>query len=286
VLAGGGDLPRRIAEAVEAGGRRAVVIGIAGEAERPPPRMMRPFHMLRWGEVGRLLDLLQREGASELVFAGRIVSRPTLSDLRPDFGALRLMPRIVRLLAGGDHHVLSAVAALFEEHGYRLLGPLEAAPALAMPEGPLAGRAPGAAIQADLELAARAARTIGALDIGQAAVAVGGRVVAVEGAEGTDGLLARLGALRAERRIPGKGGVLVKCAKPQQDLRLDPPAIGPDTAERAAAAGLAGIGVEARRTVVAGRAETAAAFERRGLFLIGLPPAGAIAAPADLFGGG
>ena len=90
-----------------------------------------------------------------------------------------------------------------------------------------------------------------ATHIGQAAVAIGGRVVALEGVEGTDGLLERVKALRANGRIAGIGrGVLVKCAKPGQELRADLPTIGPATIARAHAAGLAGVAVEAERAFV------------------------------------
>ncbi len=156
-----------------------------------------------------------------------------------------------------------------------LIGPLDVAPELALSEGFVTGTAPPDAI-AGIGKAAEAARLIGRLDIGQAAVAVGGRVVAVEDAGGTDGLLDRVAALRASGRIAPRGGVLVKCPKPQQDLRLDPPAIGPVTADNARRAGLDGVAGEAGRTLLAGRDETIGAFRRSGLFLCGLQPAGPV----------
>jgi DUF1009 family protein len=122
-----------------------------------------------------------------------------------------------------------------------------------------------------LQKAVQAARLIGSLDIGQAAVAVGGRVVAVEDAGGTDGLLERVSALRMAGRIGAKGGVLVKCMKPHQDTRLDLPTLGPMTAEAALRAGLDGVAGEAGRSLLAGREQTVEAFRRAGLFLLGLP---------------
>jgi UDP-2,3-diacylglucosamine hydrolase len=156
-----------------------------------------------------------------------------------------LWPMVLRLLGAGDDRVLRAVAAVFEEFGVRLVSPLEVAPDLAVPQGLLIGRRPGPKLMADLRLAAEAARRLGDLDIGQGAVAVGGRVVAVEGAEGTDGLLERVAALRRSGRIAPSGGVFVKCMKPGQDPRLDVPAIGAASADTAKAAGLDGVAVEA-----------------------------------------
>ena len=79
--------------------------------------------------------------------------------------------------------------------------------------------------------------------------------------------------LRKAGTIPKTGGVLVKCLKPQQDGRHDLPTIGPQTAERAAQAGLAGVAAEAGRAILVGREETVDAFRRAGLFLAGLEPA-------------
>jgi hypothetical protein len=96
-------------------------------------------------------------------------------------------------------------------------------------------------------------------------------VLAVEAAEGTDGMLARVAKLRANGRIGSKGGVLVKAPKPQQDRRFDLPSIGPATVEGAAKAGLSGIGVAANETIMAEPAALAAAADKAGMFVIGVP---------------
>ena len=125
--------------------------------------------------------------------------------------------------------------------------------------------------QRDLDAAFIAAKAIGALDIGQAAVAVGGRVIALEGVEGTDGLLERVVNLRNHGRLgKAKRGVLVKCAKPQQELRADLPTIGVETIERAHRAGLVGVGVEAEKSLILERDGVVAAADAAGLFVIGL----------------
>lgn len=272
ILSGAGLLPIRIAEAVRRQGGRPVVVAISGEAD-PAAFPQTELHELHWGEVGRLTKLLDETGCREAVFAGTIGRRPDLGSLRPDLGALRLLPRILGLLGAGDDRLLRAVAELFAEQGVTLVSPLDVAPELGVAAGLLAGRKPGPKSAEELVLAARAARTLGALDIGQAAVAAGGRVVAVEGAEGTDGLLKRIGELRRAGRIPPRGGVLVKCMKPHQDRRLDVPAIGAATADNTKAAGLDGVGAEAGGALLVGRDETLAAFRQAGLFLVGLQPA-------------
>ena len=89
-----------------------------------------------------------------------------------------------------------------------------------------------------------------------------GEVIAREDQAGTDALI--------DGVRPGAGAVLVKAAKPQQDLRFDLPVIGPETVLRAAAAGFAGIAVEAGRTLTLRRDEVAVAADRAGLFVVGV----------------
>src|SRR5690606_5852108 len=111
----------------------------------------------------------------------------------------------------------------------------------------------------------------GVLDVGQGAVSVGGRVVALEGAEGTDQMLERVADLRRQERISGRRkGVLVKLCKPQQDVRADLPAIGLSTVVNASRAGLAGIAVEAGRSLVLDERELLDAAEQAGLFVCGI----------------
>ena len=157
-----------------------------------------------------------------------------------------MLPRLVRALRKGDDGVLRALVGHIEAGGIKVVGAHEILPDLLAAEGRIAGGTPLKADWRDIEAASTAARAIGALDIGQGAVAIGGRVIAVEGIEGTDGLLDRAGNFARMAGIAGsRRGVLVKCAKPGQELRADLPAIGPATVDGAHAAGLAGIGLEA-----------------------------------------
>ncbi len=269
VIAGHGDMPLLFARAAIRNGWTPVIFALAGEAD-PVLFAGLTCHLIKWGEVGKLLRLIERSGCRELVMIGAIRKRPDYSAIRPDLGAVRLLPRIFRLMRGGDDSVLQGVAQIFSEKNIDIRTPVEIAPELAAPAGQLTKAVADPAEQTNLEKAVEAARAIGRLDIGQAAIAVGGRVVALEGVEGTDGLLARVADLRNADRLTEPGGVLVKCMKPNQDPRLDLPTIGPGTARLAKQAGLAGVGIEAGRALLAGRDETIAAFDDNGLFLVGL----------------
>ncbi len=268
IVAGGGAVPLTVAADVQAAGRPVCIFAIVGEADRAVEAF--PHHWVRWGEIGRLFDLLVREKVSDVVIAGS-VSRPDFTAIRVDLGAVLSLPKILSLMVGGDDTVLRNVVRFFEDRSYRVIGAHEVAPELVGDHGVLGRVKPDAEARLDMERGFEAARLLGSLDIGQAVVAIGGRVVGVEGIEGTDELIARFGDLRRRGRIKASGrqGVLVKAAKPQQDLRVDMPTIGPRTVEAAVAAGLAGIAIEAGRVMIVDRAASVAAADKAKIFIAG-----------------
>lgn len=270
ILAGGGSLPPLVAAAAERSGRRAVVLVIAGEAD-PAAFGGTPVHVLNWGEVGRMFRLVEESGCRQAVLLGTITARPDFTQVRPDLGAVKLIPRILKLMLRSDNALLVDIAQIFAENDVEVVSALDVAPELVLGEGLLSGSTADVSWR-DVETATSAARDVGARDIAQAAVAAGGTVVAVEDAGGTEAMLERVAKLRAEGQIEAPCGVLVKCMKPGQDRRLDVPTIGPATAEQAKRAGLAGVAAEAGSTLLVGRDETIAAFRAAGLFLLGLPP--------------
>ena len=113
---------------------------------------------------------------------------------------------------------------------------------------------------------------LGPFDVGQAAVVANNNVLAVEAAEGTDNMLARIAELRRLGRVtaPPGTGVLVKAPKPGQDRRFDLPSIGPRTIENVARAGLAGLAVTAGSTMIAEAEQVIAAADRARIFLVGV----------------
>ena len=267
ILAAGGRLPIEVATAARKAGRDVLIIGLEGEADEGITAF--PHATAKWGQIGRVEDLIRAHRAREVVVIGSVSRRPDFGSMAVDLGTLRYLPRLIKGMFGGDDTILGNFAKFAEERGYRIVGAHEVAPDLVAEAGPVAGRMPVGATFADAKLALDAARAIGAIDAGQAAVAIGLRVVALEAAEGTDAMLERVEALRAAGRVKwsGRAGVLAKRAKPQQDLRLDMPAIGPRTVEAVVRIGLAGIAIEAGRVMIAEREETVALADRTGTFI-------------------
>lgn len=270
IIAGGGGVPLAVARAAAAAGRPVCILGIAGEADAAIETF--PHHWLRWGEIGRLFDLLAREKVGDIVICGA-VSRPDFTAIRVDLGTILSLPKILSLMVGGDDTVLKNVVRFLEDRNFRVVGAHEIAPEL-IGDADFSGRhKPRPEDGLDVDVGIDASRQLGWLDIGQAVVAIGGRVVAVEGIEGTDEMIARVADLRQRGRIKtsGRAGVLVKAAKPQQDLRVDMPTIGPRTVAAVARAGLAGIAIEAGRVMIVDRPETIAAADAARIFLLARP---------------
>ncbi len=198
IIAGGGGVPAIVARAAETAGRAVVLFGIVGEAD--PDIEAFQHHWVRWGEIGRLFDLLARERVGEVVICGS-VNRPDFSAIRVDLGAVLSLPKILSLMVGGDDTVLKNVVRFLEDRGYRVIGAHQVAPELVGGSGSLGRFKPAADDEADIAKGVEASLALGRLDIGQAVVAISGRVVAVEGIEGTDELLQRVADLRRRGRL-------------------------------------------------------------------------------------
>lgn len=271
LICGGGSLPLAVADSVSARGRPVLLFPLHGAAD-PAGMERHPHHWLYIGQAGKFRRLAFAAGCRDVVFIGSIV-RPSLWQIRPDFRTLMEFSRVIAGYRGGDDHLLSAIGRIFERHGFRLLGAHDVAPEILMPEGVLGVVQPSEADRADIALGFDYLRATGRFDVGQAVVVAGRHVLAVEAAEGTDAMLARVAEMRAKGRVrvPAGKGVLVKAPKAGQDRRFDLPSIGPRTVEAAVRAGLAGIAVAAGSSVVAEPEQLIAAANRAKVFVLGAP---------------
>jgi DUF1009 family protein len=261
ILAGGGVLPRQVAEAAMAHGRRVFMVAFAGQHD-PATVAGIPHIVLPIAKAGRILKALRDAGVVDLVMAGG-VRRPSVSELGLDWRGVQLFARMgARAL--GDDGLLTAIRKELEGEGFRLIGPKDILIDGTASMGPLGLHTPDAQAAADIAHGIVVAKTLGAVDVGQSVVVQQGLVLGVEAIEGTDALVARVGPLRRD----GPGGVLIKIAKPQQDRQIDLPTIGLKTVEGAVASGLRGIAIQAGATLVLERAALIAAADAAGLFVV------------------
>ncbi|KCZ50669.1 hypothetical protein HY3_04940 [Hyphomonas pacifica] len=266
-----GDLPLAIAENAVANGQGVYVLRVKGFEE--PALVKFPGDVIGLGEVGGVLKRLKTAGCKDVVFAG-IVNRPNFSDLKLDMKGMALLPKVLSAARQGDDALLRVLVNEFERQGFNVLGSHEVNGKLLAPAGLIAGNDPDPADMTDIEHAARVVAATGALDIGQGAVVCDGLVLAVEAQEGTDAMLDRCAGLPETLRgtETKRRGVLVKRPKPGQELRIDLPTTGVSTVEKVAAAGLAGLAVEAEGALLLNKPAMQEAAERLGIFIYGFPP--------------
>lgn len=262
LIAGGGAIPAIARDACHAQKRPVYIAALNGFCD--PATVTGTDHA--WfdlPQVGRLLKSLKAAGVEEVSLCGR-VGKPDFSRLKPDMRGALLLPRIIKAAATGDDAILRVIVDAFEQDGFRVIGIEQVVAGLLAQDRQYGAVEPDPAEQTDIRIGIAAARELGQADRGQAVVVAGGRVLGREDDAGTDALLAYMAQQKQAR-----GGVLVKTAKPQQDRRVDLPAIGMTTIANAAAAGLAGIAVEAGAALMVDAPAMAAAADLHGMFLIG-----------------
>jgi DUF1009 family protein len=264
IIAGGGELPLRLVEACRQTDRPFFVLALEGACT-----LEQPDATVRLGAVGEALRLLHGADVEQVVLAGSI-KRPSMGALRPDAVGAKLIARLGMKLFGGDDALLSALIGFFEEEGFRVVGAEDVLAELVTGEGIFSAAAPDARACADIALGFTVAKALGALDVGQAVIVESGIVLGVEGAEGTDALIARCAELQKERRR----AVLVKARKPQQEDRADLPTIGPETVRRLRVSGMLGVAVEAGASILLDPAECRRLADEYGLFVCALPAKG------------
>ncbi len=263
IIAGHGDLPIRLIEACQESGREMFVLAVKNQTDEALVTDV-PHDWIRMGAGGKGLELLHQAGVRDVVFAGKF-HRPSLAAMRPDARTAKFFAQTGRA-AWGDDGLLSAVAKEFEKEGFRIVAPDDIVTNLLAPTGPFGAIEPDQVALDDISRGVAVAHALGDADVGQAVVVQQGIVLGVEAAEGTDRLIARCKELQCE----GLGGVLVKVKKPDQERRIDLPAIGLDTVRTVSDAGLRGIAVEAGASLVVDRGRVTEAADAAGLFIVGI----------------
>lgn len=262
ILAGSGRLPEILADDLADRDDRPFVIALAPDTGNWSEKY--DHARISLTRLSDIIACLRRAGAVRVVLAGGISSRPRLSSFKLDMVTLRLLWRLASALRKGDDGLLRAAVTWLESQGFAVVGAHQLVPDLLATEGNLTRVVPSSDDLEDLAAARQETLRLGAADIGQAAVARDGRIIASEGRAGTKAMLEQIAQGATGTR---KSGVLAKFSKPGQEMRVDLPSIGPDTVEQAAKAGLAGIVVEAGRSLILDRDMVVAKANALGIFV-------------------
>jgi len=265
LIAGNGRFPCLVLEAAHAQGRPVTVVAIKDEAE---PALVAAaeahgaaLHWVSLGQLGKVISVLKAASITEAVMAGQVKHVKIFSDFMPD---LTLLSVIRKLTSKSTDSLIAAVADVMQEKGIGLLDSTAFLSPLLAPAGVLTRRAPDAREESDLEFGYGQADAVAGLDIGQTIVVKDRAVVAVEAMEGTDATIARAG------QLAGAGAVVVKVAKPKQDMRFDVPVVGVPTIAAMRAAGATTLSVDAGKTLlIDGPAAFVAAADDAGIAIVG-----------------
>jgi DUF1009 family protein len=240
LIAGKGQFPLLFAQAARARGTRIIAAAHRGETDPALAELVQELHWVYVGQLGKIIRIFKDAGVQRAVMAGGITRGRLFRDFRPDLRALGVVRRAG---AGNDDRLLQAVATELEQEGITIAPSTLFLDQLLAPPGKLGKRTPTREEFLDIDLGFRLAKEIGSLDIGQCVVVRRQVVVALEAVEGTDECIRRGGTLA------GPGAVVVKVSKPNQDLRFDVPAVGPDTIRSMVAARAAVLAIEAGKTL-------------------------------------
>src|SRR5262245_54329447 len=265
LIAGNGRFPFLVAAGARRAGRRVVAVAIREEASPDLENDVDELHWVGLGQLGRCIEALRAAGAREAVMAGQVKHRQIFSDVVPD---LKMVGVLARLAFKNTDSLIGAVADALGREGITLLPSTAFLQDELAREGALGRRQPSRSERQDIVYGRMVARRLAEHDLGQTAVVKDRAAVALEAMEGTDEVIRRAG------RIAGPGCVVVKVAKPKQDVRFDVPVVGPGTVEAMREARASVLAVDAGRTLLLDRAAFASAADAAGIAVWGMSEAG------------
>lgn len=277
LIAGNGVFPRLVARGAREAGVEVVACAHVGETEPEIEGEVASCTWVRVGELGKIIRTLKGAGCERAVMAGGITKARLFGGFRPDLRGAAFLARMRTLY---DDKLLRGVAAELESEGIRVIPSTEYLPRLVPKPGVLTRRGPRSRERADVAFGVEVAKTIGVHEIGQTVVVKDGLVLAVEAVEGTDAAIRRGGELAR------KGAVVVKVSKPQQDLRFDVPAVGPETIRLMAEVGATVLALEAGKTVILEREATIEAAQAAGIVVLAVEVDSGSGASAERAPGG
>ncbi len=268
LIAGAGRLPLLVADGIIASGQKLVTLGINGFASDKLVGLSDEF---AWGGIVRIggwIRFLKRHGVSQAVLVGSVrkgemYSRFRLIKYAPDLRTVRVWYGKIRK-DKRDNSVLLALADELASEGIHLMSTVQYCPELLTHQGCLTRTKLPAGVAEDIEFGWGIARASANLDIGQSLAVKERNIIAVEAIEGTDAMIRRAGELCSHG-----GWTMIKVARPDQDMRLDVPAVGPDTMRNLAQARCRCLVLEAERTIIVDKPTTLKLAEKLGIAIVG-----------------
>ncbi len=261
LIAGGGVFPLMVADAARGKGLRVVAVAHEGETDPLLAEKVDEIAWIKLGQLGHLIRALKKAGVIKTVMAGTINKKKMFENVRPDLRGLTL---VSKLAIFHDDDILRAVAGELQREGIHIVSSAEHLPELVAPRGNLTRKKPNQSEREEVEFGWKIAKELGRLDIGQCVVVRKKTVLAMEAIEGTNETILRGGKLAKEK------AVVVKVSKPNQDLRFDVPAVGPDTIQVMAQVKASVLAIEAGKTLLFDKPAMISYADRSSIVIVSL----------------
>jgi len=266
LIAGAGRFPFLVAQGARNAGRPVVALGLKGLADPALRDVVDRFYWTGIVRLGGWIRRFRRCGVQEAIMAGSVRKSEMYGRFRlirylPDWTSFRLW--FFEVADRRNDTILRATADCMARKGITLSNSVRYCRDHMPGAGVLSRRQPSPAQQRDIEFGWRIAKEMGRLDIGQSIAVKEQEVIAVEAIEGTDRMIERAG------RLCRHGGwMLIKVAKPNQDMRFDVPTVGPDTVENIHRHGGKTLVFEAGQTLVVELEKLIAAADRLRMVVV------------------
>lgn len=263
LVAGYGNLPLQILKAAQQDGYEVVCVALEGMASEDYSRLVTNSLSVHLGEVEKTIRFFLSNQIQQVVFAGKVDKTKLIQG-----GEVHLDEKAAHFLKdlsqGNDDAILMGLVQIFAKAGIQVMDSTHFLKEILPSQGTLTPWSVPDEVQKDIEFGFQMAKSIGKLDIGQTVVVKQGAVMAVEAIEGTDEAISRGG------KLAGKDAVVVKVAKPQQDLRFDVPTVGKDTIQSCIDSGVCALAFESKRTFLLDREEVLALAKDHNIHLVSI----------------
>jgi UDP-2,3-diacylglucosamine hydrolase len=259
IIAGGGKFPLMAAASAKKLGFHVVAAAHQGDTDPSLADLVDKIEWVKLGQLGKIINLFKKEGVHKALMAGAISKGNMFGRTMPDLKGIALISRLAIL---HDDGILRAVASEFAKDGIEIVSSTSYLPELLAPEGCLTKKRPDNEQEEDIRIGWDVAKELGRLDVGQCVVIKKRTVLALEAIDGTNATIARGG------KIAGKGAVVIKVSKPNQDMRFDVPSVGLETIENMASVNASVLAVEAGKTLLFDKEEMVESADKAGISIV------------------
>lgn len=263
IFAGNGNLPKILIDECEKIGRKFFVFQLKGQKYDIDYSKYNPL-ILAYGEVEKFLENLRQNNVSDMVFIGSVV-KPNFSNLKVDKKGTILLAKILANKILGDDAVLRSVLNFFKKEGFKIWAIDELIDCVFIKKETLTKVQPNKDDIFDINLGRKAILIFSKFDVGQSIIVAQKQIIAIEAVEGTDAMIGRCKNLNIEYK---NNAILVKAKKSNQTRNADLPTIGVKTIENCKDAGIKGIAIESKSTLVLEKNLVIQKADELGLFII------------------